>query len=461
MAFGGLSNPRFCVLLSPALTARKWTRSLDAHDAAIDAVDGEGDVVLEDLTDRDDKRGGVGRQTFTQLVDQGLLSISWDDKVCFTNPVVFGYFAGRGLAASGGYQAVLDQPEWSGKALALHYLASHSDISEITTRLVENDGLLYERLFTVAHWLRDAPKENIRWRINLMRSLVTTLQSEQLPAGIRARSLGALISSGDAGVAALCRKLVGSTNPYVRQMATLGLGYYNDIKSVSALEDLMGDRTSGVRRAACLALSAIGTQQAVDSVATALLQGDEDSQRAAAEALANHPAEGHDLLREAGILDDLLVRRAAVFGLARVRAKWSEDLLRTIQTEDDQWVVRNAAGQVLDEIDGDSPYIPSPVGDLHNLPWLIQLAADFDQGISEGEAAREMLLRALQAGRDSQKIAALNHYYRQGADESIFPTIYELYLMQRGEIQESAHNTLWHLRATGLEFPSPERFGFR
>jgi hypothetical protein len=441
--------------------ARKWMRTLDDRNLDFDSLDDEDPVELEDLSDRDDKRGGVGRQIFDQLLEQGLLAVTADEKVRFSHPVIFGYFAGRGLAASGGYQSVLNQPDWAGKGLALHYLASHSDISEITKRLIENDTLLHGRLFSVAEWLRDAPKENIRWRINLMRSLVTTLQSDQLPAGIRARCLGALISSGDAGVAELCRKLVSSTDPYVRQMATLGLGYYNDIKSVSFIEGLVQDHNGGVQRAACLALAAIGSQQAVDAVATALLQGEEDLQRAAAESLANHPAEGHDLLREAGILDDLLVRRAAVFGLGRVRAKWSEDLLRTIQTEDDQWLVRTAASQVLDEIDGESPFIPTPIRELHDLPWLIQLAADFDQGISPGEGAREMLLRALQAGQDSQKLAALDYYYRLGADDSIFPTIYELYLMKRGQIQDGAHNTLWHLRATGLEFPSPDRFGFR
>ena len=55
------------------------------------------------------------------------------------------------------------------------------------------------------------------------------------------------------------------------------------------------------------------------SVARALLQGDEELRRAAAEAMANDPIEGHAMLKEGATLPDILLRRAVVHGLGTCR----------------------------------------------------------------------------------------------------------------------------------------------
>jgi hypothetical protein len=62
----------------------------------------------------------------------------------------------------------------------------------------------------------------------------------------------------------------------------------------------------------------IVAEESLEQVATALLHGDDDLRRASAEAFANHPEEGYPLLRDGVTLDDLLVRRATVFGLFRI-----------------------------------------------------------------------------------------------------------------------------------------------
>ena len=86
----------------------------------------------------------------------------------------------------------------------------------------------------------------------------------------------------------------------------------------------------------------------METVARALLHGEEDLRRAAAEALANDPNEGHAMLKEGITLADILLRRAVVYGLARVDDEWAIESLQHIQVEDDQWVVRNSATEVID-----------------------------------------------------------------------------------------------------------------
>ncbi len=448
---------------APADQVRRWARlQPDLPGGGDDDIAEEDldEAVITLLTESEiGTASAVSRFTLGKILETELLVSSHLDTVRFQHPILMGYFAGRGLAVSGAYRTAINQPEWSGKSLAMHYLAAHSDISEVTNRLVENDGPLHHRLFSTAEWLRDAPKENIRWRLNLMRILVTTTQTEHLPRGIRARAFAALVGSGDLGVISLCRKLVSSTDPFVRQLAALGLGYFNDVKSIGSLEGMLQDAEPGVQRAACLALASMGTQQAIEIVATALLQGSEDLQRSAAEALANSPGQGHALLKEASTLEDLLVRRAAVFGLARIGEEWSEQALIDMQTRDGQWVVRNAADQVIQERKLGSPFTPKKLPPAHLSPWLIQYAGQFGEGISKGEPAEKMLLRALQQGDEEHKLAALE-YYRLKGDKRIFPTIYQLYFRERGDLQETALNALWHLSATGLEMPPPEKYGF-
>ena len=50
--------------------------------------------------------------------------------------------------------------------------------------------------------------------------------------------------------------------------------------------------------------------------------------RAAAEALANDPVEGHAMLKEGATLDDIMLRRAVVHGLSRVGQPWAVEMLQ-------------------------------------------------------------------------------------------------------------------------------------
>ena len=111
-------------------------------------------------------------------------------------------------------------------------------------------------------------------------------------------------------------------------------------------------------RAICLALVAIGTEKSLESVARAMLQGDEELRRAAAEAMANDPLEGHSMLKEGATVADILLRRAVVHGLARVEQPWAVETLQHMQVEDDQWAVRNLANQYLEQMTRIDPHVP-------------------------------------------------------------------------------------------------------
>jgi hypothetical protein len=177
-----------------------------------------------------------------------------------------------------------------------------------------------------------------------------------------------------------------------------------------------------------------------------------------AEAFAHNPEEGHPILQEGSSMDDLLIRRVSVYGLRLVNESWAHDILEKMQIEDGQWVVRNAAAQVVEEIGYLDPYIPQPLGPIEDIPWLIDFASERGMGISAGKPAIEMLVRVLKDGSRDQIYAALDLLWRLGEDE-IFPEIYHLLYGEDQEIVEKSYNTLWHLAVTGAEITPPNKFG--
>jgi HEAT repeat protein len=232
----------------------------------------------------------------------------------------------------------------------------------------------------------------------------------------------------------------------------------HDTKIITDLSEMAEDPVPNVGRAACMALMAIGNKTALDSIATILLQGSDASRRAAAEVLAMNPEEGYPTLQEGAAIDDLLVRHAIVFGLARINEPWAHQLLEKMAIEDGQWVVRNAAAQAIEDLKRINPHIPTAAPPLHELPWLIKFAAKSGAGVSPGKQAVDVLINALKDGDEYERMAALDYVRLYGTEDYIVQVYHILYGSQ-GELRETAFNTLWHLAATGITLPSPTQFG--
>jgi HEAT repeat protein len=233
----------------------------------------------------------------------------------------------------------------------------------------------------------------------------------------------------------------------------------HDTKIIPDLTGMADDPVAPVGRAACMALMAIGNKPALDAIATILLQGTDSSRRAAAEVLAYNPEEGYPTLQEGSTVDDLLVRHAIVYGLAKINQPWAVQLLEKMAIEDGQWVVRNAAALALEDLKHLNPHIPVGMPPLHEAPWLIKYAAKSGIGVSPGKQAIEVLAKALTDGEEGERMAALDYIRLYGTDEYALQ-IYHILYSSQGQLREAAFNTLWHFASAGLTLPSPTQFGF-
>ncbi len=394
----------------------------------------------------------------SRMADSGLLTQHRNNRMRFLHPIFGGYLAGRSLA---NYKpdSILDQPPWIGKFLAMHYLAAHGDASPLAEKLLaQMDRPLSRNLFTAARWLRDAPRQ-ARWRGPVMAKLAEVLQQRGQPLGLRGQALAAFLHSGDPSITMLFRQALASNEGELLQLAAIGAGTLQDTKSIEALSALVNNPSPTVRRAACLALVRIGTSAAMDAVASALLHGDEALRRIAAEAMAVHPGEGQAMLREgAGLKEDLLVRRAVSYGLARIRQPWADELLNHLQMEDEQWMVRNAATEALEDRHKAEAHVPKRLPPPSESPWLIAFAGKQGMGISPDKPPTDLLLLALKSGTEEEQLASI-YYLRMTPTEGVFGAMYQAMYGGDPTLRETAFLAFAEMAARGVDVPDPVQFG--
>jgi len=406
------------------------------------------------------------RGALPDLVDSSLITLHASDNITLIHPVIMGYLVSRGLSSSSAINQLTNQPDWIGKLIALGYLAILDPNPSWIDEMIKGEDVdpLLSGLFGVSRWMRGAP-EGSPWISNVLGKLASYLQQDIFPEGIRARALSALLLSGHTAIPKLLRRMLISPIVLSRQLATLGCGFLRDTKSVAEINKLIVDPSPRISRSAILALVAIGNKEGLDMVAYTLIHGDESLSRSAAEALSNHAEEGHPTLEEGSTFDNPVVRRAVVFGLGRIgnlpyKRKWATEILEKMHIEDSQWLVQDAATQMLKTLRGSKPRLPRCLPPLIHMPWLIAFAAERGMGVAPGKPAQEMLYRSVKEGNEDQRLAALYSLSQYGDDGAILP-LYNAYFTSSGETRDYAFNALWNLSATGVSLPPPIQFGLK
>lgn len=445
-------------------TAREWVKSFEMME---ETPEGETTQSPEEEAQEVPKSKKGKKVEKVSTPDSGLLGkmsasgllVSYpNNRMRFTHPVFAGYLAGHAMTTYNAEETLLSQPDWSGKYLAMRFIAAHGDASRLVQTMLEFSRLpMHRPLFAAARWLRDAPR-NAPWRGKMFGTLAAILQTEGIPLSLRGQAMAAFVYSNDSSAATLFRQFAASSSFELIHLAILGVGAVRDTKSLKLLEGALNAPSLSVKRAACMALAAINTTEALEIAAQALLNGEEDVRRAAGEALANDPKEGHAMLRDGTTINDILLRRAVIYGLGRVRDEWATDLLKKIQIEDEQWVVRNAATEVLEMRTHSSTFAPMKLKAPHEMPWLLEFAAKKGVGVSPGVPATDILLLALKDDDPEVRLASLQ-FLKYTPQDVVLKQLYEAMYKDDPELRESAYHVLWELGTAGVKLPHPSEYG--
>jgi HEAT repeat protein len=433
--------------------------NLDAYLARFLSPDERQIAEVTAMTWIKERQGGVPERALhrgtpvSDLVEAGVLVRRRDARLSFFQPGVGAYLAARGFA-SGGMPTEFTWEGWTSAESTLHWIAALGDVTALAERhLRDNNDPLSTGLLTCAGWLKDAPAK-APWRPYVLRAVASLIQDPNRPYGLRLRALHALAAAHEATVAILFRRLLTADEPSSRILAALGLGAARDEEAVPALlQAITQDRELFVRQAACLALAGIGTQPALEGLGQALLTGDEGVRLAAGEGLACHPDEGYAMLRDALEMDNLLTRRAAVFGLARVPEPWALEALEKVQVDDGQWVVRGAAAEAAGRRKNPPWKVVPPLHELAELPWLVAYAAREGLGVAPGRPALEMLRRVLASGTTEEKLAALDAIGWSGSEEFTLELDAAL-KSDDSHMRDAAFEARWRMAAPGTATPA-------
>ena len=437
--------------------AREWIKSFEPPEPSATPEAEEEPKKEKTKTGRHDRLAAPSLGLISKMAESGMLSQHRGNRMRFLHPVFGGYLAGGVL---GNYQpeTALKQPPWSGKFLAMHYLAARGDATVLVDLLLAQTDRPFERnLLIPARWLRDAPR-TAPWRGKVLARLAELLQHEGQPLNLRGQALSAFIASDDPAITALFRQLFHAPSAELLQLCILGSGALQDVKAVEDLTGLLNHLSPNVGRAACLALVKIGTSTAIDGVASALLHGDDHLRRAAAEALADRPAEGHAILLEGSQVDDILVRRAVTYGLGRVSQGWASELLAKMQVEEKEWIVRTSATEVVENKLRPDPHIPRRLPPPSESPWVIEYAGKQGLGVEPDKPPTDLLLNALKSGTDEERLAALS-YLRMFPSEGVFGALFQVMYSGDPVLREATFLTLWEMSTRGVDVPDPVQFG--
>jgi HEAT repeat protein len=166
------------------------------------------------------------------------------------------------------------------------------------------------------------------------------------------------------------------------------------------------------------------------------------------------------MLKDGAGMADIPLRRAVAYGLGRIEDAWAWEMLEKMRLEDDQWIVRNAASEMIElKARPINPRTPRPLSPASQTSWLIRFAGTLGMGISPGAPATSVLLAALKSPHGDERLAALD-YLKAMHTESVVKELYEAMFGRDPELREAAFLVLWEMGASGFKLPDPAKYGY-
>lgn len=389
-----------------------------------------------------------------RLRRSGMLTRYAGGRYQFAHPLIAAYLASLSLKeASATVRAERAlKPAWR---WAMPFAALHTPLEDaVRARLSAPLDVLYNHVLDLARWAAYA-RADAPWRGPLLKYLGNLFLSPSQYPLLRERAAAALLTTRDRSVLYIFRQAARSSRPDVRRLACLGMGALGDPEAVADLRPLLRDEREEVQLAAALALGVVGAEAALDALVEVFTEGAEPLRQAAAETFAAIPDEGYPILYDAIHDEDMMLRRAAVFGLRRVQTNWALNAIYRAFLEDSQWYVRSAAQIAFQELQyGHDQYVQSyPPAD--SLPWLVNWAAERGENMPTGEGAHQMLLRALQEGEPPIRQLASSVIGQLGLVTMLKP-LYGALRDRQAEVRDAAHRALADLQMhLGRPLPAP------
>ena len=382
---------------------------------------------------------------YKSLESYGLLLQDHEGKISFISPIFTGYFGAMLIQDDIKSWFSIQTLKWSAGAQYLRFATLLNFPETLYETIFQNEGQYpFEKtLLLLARIVPDMPPEH-PVRNGILKWIAKSAFTKQLPAVEKADLFAALLISRDPSVPKLLLDFLSMPDAELRFLAVLTYGGMAKVENINVFLERLSDGEQTIRNAASLAFYALRSKKSIDILIDILLQGDEYMKQTVSEALAMISPLNKELLSEAITSEELLIRRAAVYGLSRIQDNWAMDMLSRAAIEDGQWIVRNAASQIVENKDIYKtqliPHLPYP----SNAPWLISFAGKQGKGIPKSGFVKDILLSALTQGNVDERISAMN-YLRVVPDDDVIRAILMLLMNKNRTLQQASAYSLWYI----------------
>lgn len=415
----------------------------------------------EDTTEKSRERMPQRRTQLilTHLKTQGVLRQLAPGQYQFRHHVLAAYIAAQGLQYAEETELIekASQPRWM---RAIGYAAELVPIdAAVRAHLQQPKDVLLSHVLDITQWLAYAGKQ-ATWRQHILRLLGNMFVAPNQFIRVREQIAAALVASRDEGSKMILRAALQNPNPDIRILSSLGLGALHDAGAINPLRKLFTIPDEMVQISATLALGAIGTKDALNVVLEAMQRSENRGvRRAAAEMLAMYPDIGYETLYKAiNEETDILLRRAILFGLGRIRTNWALITINeVVSSGKEEYYVRLAAMEVFrvlyeKESQGVNGY-PS----ANAIPWLLEWGQQQQRtgAISDDVTGDEMLSFALESRQPQTRYLALLTITQLGLLNQI-SNVYKHLHDPNEAVRDTAYRTLAHFQnRLGTDLPLP------
>jgi HEAT repeat protein len=391
------------------------------------------------LTLRQEERGAISRQEIEAAIEatlppveeratlsasrifgkltgeRGLLCRAGPDRYAFAHSLWQAHLAARQLTSAPLSTLLerLEDPRWSD--VLLFYAETGNVAPLVSSWLKKPDDIFCTRLRILSSWIRAAPPDT-PWRNGAMAILARSFLQGAHPPPVQEALARALAATESSGVAYFFNQALQHPSPGLRIAALAGMARITSDVDVTLFEEALEDEEMAVRLAAVRVLASLDTGAARQLLETVLHEGEDAIRIVAAEELVKANRGNVAYLREMAKSDNVVARRAAVFGL---RAAGARDVLAKLARDDEQWAVRTAAAAALEDLDDRTLSAIGPPPRPERLPWLISWAAVRGEGVGTGNAAQQMLRRALSEGDSTIRLAAAQVLAQTGSPADV------------------------------------------
>lgn len=465
---GFITIERLVMLTAPEGTPAPVQVESTAENITDDETEISAETTADEKPTREDQESAqrrsqiVREQTrlLNRLVKVGLLIKYRGERYQFRQQLVAAHLASLTLKDAS-EDTLLDKTRLPAWRMALAFANQHQDMSlAIRALMAQSPDVLLSSLLEISRWVKYAGK-TANWRGRFFQAVGNLFVAPNQYLVVRERIAAALVSSGDEGALAIFRRGLRSDEPDVRKLSALAVGAMRDDGALQLLNDLFYDPYADIQVAAAMALGAINTDAALELLAEQLeTSPQKDVRRAIAEMLAADPENGYPTLYaalSAGEDDDdaIQLRRAAIFGLGRVRTDWALVALNQVLLKpDEQYFVRLAAEIVLEDI-----YIKShqnlQVGySVAHLPWLREWYEQF--GMPGARNDTERLAQAIEQTANPEIQLRALAAAGQLAQIEVLRSVYAALTHPESSIRDTACRTLAQFQiVTGQPLPAP------